>query len=374
MPPQAGFRYTPSSYLLRTRDENRPWTATDEDGSLDGELEMAMRQEERPTRKGTSIDQHFQNRVNRRKQAYRSIIKGEVDVEADEKPVNIEEVDLLLSDSSSKSSLSASDGDDSPPSPSSSGNAREARQRRLSASTPKDISTGETILSRVEAEKARARNLRGQRLRQSLKASSEEEDAQETMRLRRLQQAERDRLAAEQEELMKKREAEAALEAERRRVELEEERRKLEEERRAFEAAKRRAADELEYKLEQERKREQLKRNQSMERRSLQQQKDYHRRRALDEAITEEEKSMSRRLGQPHSHNGEDDDDNDVTLFEGLQELMRDSGVLGVCVASCFGDERDVMAVDDAEAGDDDIFTGDNEVPVRPYQRKSNEV
>jgi hypothetical protein len=336
MPPQAtGFRYTPSSYLLRKRDENRPWEGSSssleagaDSSSLD-ELDMAMKQEDRPVRKGTSIDQHFQNRVNRRKQAYRKIIQGQVEILDDEKPVDTEDVDLHLS------SQASAEGGPAPPTAAMA--AREARQRRLSASTPTAIAAGETstILSKQQAEKSRVRNLRAQRIRHSLKTTTEEEDAMEALKIRRQKQAERDRIAARQEEEARKLEDEQQQEADHQRKALEEERRTLEQERQEFEAAKRWAAIELERRQELERK-QLLATSESSASSASSRQKGLRVSRAEPELI-------------------------ETSLLEDFGDMFRDLGVLKVCAASCFGDEDSLE-----EDGDELLVKGS-------YRRKSNE-
>ena len=74
MPPQAGgFRYTPTSYLQKTtREENRPWNDTT--GHEDDDQFHIVTRGQAAIKKG-SRDAHFQNRVAKKKNAYRALLK-----------------------------------------------------------------------------------------------------------------------------------------------------------------------------------------------------------------------------------------------------------------------------------------------------------
>jgi hypothetical protein len=346
MPPQAtGFRYTPPSYLLRTRDENREGgdssSNSNDQNELEQHLDMAMKQEDRPIRKETSVDQHFQHRVNRRKQMYRKIIQGEVQSDADtDKPgVDTENVDLHLEEG----------GDSATPQAKTTMAAREARQRRLNASTPSAIAAGSTttILSKVQAEKTRVRNLRAQRLRRSLKTTTEEEDAMEGLKIRRQQQAETNKRAADREVAVRKQEEEAQQEAALQRSALEEERRNLELEREEFEQAKRRAAVEMERRAAMD-----------MERRELEQQKQ---RNAATTNVRSSEACSVTSSASSRRRVRRDPELAETSFLDEFGDMFRDSGVLKVCVSSCFGEEDGVYE------------DGDDIKQSRPYRRKSNE-
>ena len=223
MPPQAtGFRYTPSSYLATTaREENRPWYHDDDN---EGEAEdIGLRQEDRPAKKGTSIDYHFQSRINRSKARYRNILQGDFD------PEPLEEDSELLDPLEERPATSAAA-------------AREARQRRMAANQKANTSAPKPVVPEYVDETTRVRRLRAERLRNSLKVSSDEDEAMEQLRARRQRQLEMDRLS-------RQRSLEARLEAEhqaeRQRLMLKEERRQLEEERKQLQQAKRLAAAEL---------------------------------------------------------------------------------------------------------------------------------
>jgi len=296
-----GFRYTPTSYLQRTRTENRPWTGGEED-------DFQLEQEDRPSRKETSIDLHFQSRVNRRKEAYRSILKGH------EEPECLGEMDDL----ELKASLDSNEKGHAV-ALSNSMAAREARQRRMSQKGCKSSSSpAPPTMSKEEAEAARVRNLRAHRLRTSLKATVEEIDTQEIMFRRRLLQQERDRL---QKEKQIKRQEEERLEM----FKIQEERRMLEEERKLLEQARQQAA--LEFQRHRQTQRHSIPRIPSPQ----------------ESTETEETEDLPKRNRR---RKGTRDADSsampEFSFLEEIQLMMRDSGMLRNCVHSCFGDEENL--------------------------------
>jgi hypothetical protein len=290
MPPQAtdvGFRYTPSSYLQRTRLENRPWGEDGDEGVTADELNSgALAQELRPAKKETSIDSHFQSRVQRRKEAYRSILKGEAEMEEMEEltPEKVDEEHVLHAPSVTSAKSEA---------------ARQARQKRLSGK--------EQFGDSDNSESVRVRNMRAHRLRNSLKASVDEQDAMEVIRQRRQQQIELDRLERSR---MQQDESEERLE----RLRTEEERKSLSEERNALEQAKRWAAADLV-------------RRQPPSPSSL-------------DAEAPKPKRKARRVRNMEEE--EEDVEEDLFFLDELRLLLRESGLMRSCVMSCFGADEAV--------------------------------
>jgi hypothetical protein len=152
----------------------------------------------------------------------------------------------------------------------------------------------------MDDEATKIRILRAQRLRHSLKATADEEDAMEAIKARRAQQVTAERLARKKDEEERLKETQSVRE-------LQEERRRLDEERAQFEKAKRRAA----WDQEQIRQAEE------------------------DEARAA---SPASSFGEPRRsrHNMEVPE---LSLFEELQDFLQDSGVLRACVSSCFGED-----------------------------------
>ena len=216
----------------------------------------SMRQEDRPVRKGSQIDSHFQNRVNRRKDRYRSIMQGEREPEPDD--------DLLGGDI-------ADPVPEALPvfsSPSPAATAREARQRRLSsrnATKTNENAEFERKEQKEQKKNTEVRMVRAHRLRNFLKVSPDEEDAMYNLEKKRLAQLEQDRLSRQRAAELERREA--ALKAEevrqrrilkeeeaRQRQALAEERRRLEMERMMLQEAQRNAASEWQLMREAQRK------------------------------------------------------------------------------------------------------------------------
>jgi len=372
MPPQAkepaaGFRYTPSSYLQRTRLENRPWTSQGNDSNND----MEMKQEDRPSRKHSPLDVSFATslassssfspsttttaqqqaaermqqaaeRIQKRKDLYRGILKGDTAVEPMRSESSLSGSDdgtgyleqLLLetttaaagsgsrhhgkSHSSSRSTTTHSSA--------AAEQARQARQRRLKTLVPSSEdsftsgTTSRTFLSEPrDSEAARVRLLRAQRLRQLKRTSADEVQFGEVLRQRRLEQLEENRIAKEQERL----EEDFYWKEQRR---LEQERAALAEERRLLEAAQRRAAREEEERQHQQQEDEErrTKHNKSTasataKLRKSHSKKDSHRRRKSDSAA-----AATAAVPQ-------------FNFLEEVQFLVRESGLLKTCVVSCFG-------------------------------------
>jgi hypothetical protein len=77
MPPQAGdSRYTPMSYLQKTRKENRPWTEPENTEDDYHHVQNRLASTVIGVRKG-SRDEHFQSRVADKREKYRAMLKGE---------------------------------------------------------------------------------------------------------------------------------------------------------------------------------------------------------------------------------------------------------------------------------------------------------
>jgi hypothetical protein len=225
-----GFRYTPPSYLLRTKVENRPWNdgmntphGIDEDEDDRG----AMAQEQRPSRISTNIDAHFQQRVQKKQNRYRDIIKGS-DVDGDDThPTRdeCEEESILLLTTASVLKVESEGWDchynndgsikknnnNNNNNASSNNNvaaAREARKQRLMGSSgggggtvapvaPVAVRTTTAAAAAPSASSSAkvtlkdqnmAKTLRAERLRSSLRQTMEDVDVQTKLELRRLEE------------------------------------------------------------------------------------------------------------------------------------------------------------------------------------------
>ena len=286
MPPHTPDYHYHSSH--HERQENRPWNLSSE--------EEQLKQEERPARKGTNMDSHFQTRVNRRKDRYRSIIQGSSDPESEE---DTQEQFQAMWDETA----SASDGNA----------AREARQRRLQqqqhTAVPKP-----TTMTKQEQRQAqtldKVRHLRAQRLRTSFRPSLEEKDAKEILERRRQIQLEQDRIARERQELAMQLRRE---QQERQLALLKEERRQLEQERLQLQEAKRKAAAEL------QRRRKQYS--------------------SSPENSVQDEGEARKSPKSKYSPRAKERSVGDLSFLEEIQAALRDAGVIKLCVTSCFGEE-----------------------------------
>ncbi len=278
-----GFRYTPSSYLHSVKNENRPWT---KGKGADNDDSMALRQEDRPVRKHTTIDANFSARIQRRKDMYRGIIKG--DYEVDSLNDEIDELERswsLLEDTDNVSE-----------------HARKARKQRLK-SNDQVVLSSTSGLSEEDSEAARVRNMRAQRIREAKKHLTEEESLGEKLRQKRLQQIELDRVHKESEQRKEdefQREQQLILQ----------ERAMLAEERRLLEAAKRSAV------LQDERRRQRPPSPQ-------------------EKSTKAPPRKIRRAVSEEHLP--------ELSLFEEVQMLLRDSGFLKTCVATCFGDDSEIQ-------------------------------
>jgi hypothetical protein len=256
---------------------------------------MALKQEDRPQRKHTTIDANFSARIQRRKDLYRGIIKGDYEVES----VQSEEVDDL--------ERSWSLLDDSDHGNHASEQARQARRQRLKGSDQPVLSST-SGLSQEDSEAVRARNLRAQRIREAKKLSTEEDSLGEKLRLRRQQQKEQERI---EEELEARRQAELLAEQLAEQVRIEQERAALAEERRMLEAAKQAAA------MQDQRRRQRPPSPQ-------------------EKPLTKAPPRKIRRAATSETSLPE------LSLLEEVEMLLRESGLLKTCVASCFGDDSEI--------------------------------
>lgn len=342
MPTATGFRYTPPSYLQhRTQKmENRPWSrgsgssangsstsrnggGGEESSSADDENTGDWKQEDRPIRKHTTLDAHFQSRIDRRKDLYRGILKGNYSAMSDhsggtsvDHHHNVDDDDLehswsVLSNGEEGTTASAGGV--------STEQARVARQRRImlqgagssSDHCPSPSPSLPTGLRARDSEAARVRNMRAQRLRTAKKLAPEEDSLSEKLRQRRLEQREQERLDEE-----RKRQEEQDYWNEQQRIERE--RAELAEERRLLEAAKRAVA-----KDEQERRRSRPPTPPG------------------DESSSKQRNSSSRapRKAVKRSSFHRSASGREPSLFEEVQMLLRESGLIKTCVVGCFGGE-----------------------------------
>lgn len=299
LPAPRGFRYTPSSYLHNLKSENRPWTGDEEDAG-----DMALKQEFRPPRKHTTIDANFSARIQRRKDLYRGIIKGDYEVES----LHNDDVDEL---ERSLSLIDESDNGNGDNSNNVTEQARQARRQRLKGNDQPVLSST-SGLSQDDSEAARVRNMRAQRIREAKKLSTEEDSLGEKLRLRRQQQKEQERIDQELEARLQQ-----EILAEQRR--MEQERIALAEERRLLEAAKQAAA------MQDARRRQ---RPPSPQEKSPQE-------RFLQETPSKAPPRKIRRAASETSLP-------ELSLLEEVEMLFRESGILKTCVASCFGDDSEI--------------------------------
>lgn len=278
MPPH-GLEYTNSSSLTASRPENTSWS---NNGSEDDE--SAWKHEERPAR---AMDRHYQERANRRKAAYHSLMSGEYG-----EPV---------------SNLGTSEGDvivegDEP----SSAEAQEARQKRLGRRGEDTLEMDDESLD----QSVKIRVLRAQRLRQPLEPSKNEEETMERIRARRQRDLKLERKERMAEEARK---AEAARNAVVEDLRIEEEKLKNKETFQVSEIWFPSSSSE----------------NSVKDKRST--------RSATRSATSSATRSAS---SKQKSVGGVDDcgflGDN---VLDVIQDALRDTGVLSMCAATCFGED-----------------------------------
>ncbi|KAG7339643.1 hypothetical protein IV203_025312 [Nitzschia inconspicua] len=334
MPPQAtGFRYTPPSYLLRTSQEqeqqqsqerdvaavvsppvkedttNRPWNISEE------EDEAAMRQEDRPTRITTQMDAHFRQRLQKKQNRYRNILKGEEDIPDDaatrssfEDAIahDVEAIAVLQEQQKVKQAAQATE------------QARECRKQRISGvEKPPTTSPNDTTLEV-------ARSLRAQRLRTSLlQRTPEEVDVQTKLEQRRKTQQELDKIAQQQE-----------IEREQlQQSRLVQERLQLQRDREELEQAKREATFRLANQWRQAHHASDLDSLDDV----LQDKSSTFKRESNKK--TSKKKRRSRRSKSVGSVNLEEPD---FAFLEEWSSLLRESGIIAGCVGQCFGHQDDV--------------------------------
>lgn len=315
MPPQlkepsAGFRYTPSSYLQGiSSSEDRPWNRSQED-PVDPDLaETLLEETSRPVKRHSTIDSHFvADRIQKRKDLYRGILKGELEVVEDAAATTSaseegpDEVEYSLS------VLSGSESLDDAAHYIKSEQARQARKGRLSGNNVVAVVTPSIDAGAATSKDSEAhlvRNLRAQRLRQAKRLSMEEDDSLEKLRIRRLQQAEDEKRRLQEEAQLKQR----LLEEERLHQEqLKRERAQLREERRLLEEAQLRQEQHERHRLARERR-----------------------------AVVKKE-----------------DPPGDYSLIEEVQMLFRETGVFKTCVSSCFAPDEDLLSIVEVATRDND--------------------
>ena len=312
----AGFRFTPSLYLQRTRQENRPWTGDDDDDMM----QQATRYDSQ--RKETTISQQFVNRVQKRKELYKAVLNGTQET-VDKRQVAVDNTNSPSIASAKSSSSWKEENEDT----GSGAAARLARAKRLAQDQSKYYN--KPAIKNTEQDTARL--LRAQRLRTSLKATEDEKESQEQLQAKRAQQmAQEKQFQKQQEELEQSR--------------IQQEQHRLQQER---------------LEEEQRRQQERLQKQQHVEvelRKQLREQEEAERQRQFllqqEEEKQEEEKQARAALAlevQPeprqrrrHSDSDLDNDDLEWAWMQTFQGYLRDSGLLKTCVSSCFGQEQDL--------------------------------
>lgn len=283
----------------------------------------SMRQEDRPVRKGSQIDSHFQNRVNRSKNRYRSILQGESEPETVEDFED--EVYQVLSDFEDVASTHSSPI--YPPAA-----VRQARQRRMSGSSLPTMTENSKFEQQEKEQANKVRVIRANRLRNSFKASSDEEDASDFLQKRRLVQLEQDRLSRQRKLELEQHAARLKVQEARQRRMLNEERRQLEKERQMLQDSKRKAANDL------QRRKQLFKQEEvpSLEGSDCSEN-------SVSLAPPPRSKSQSKT-----SKNADKDFLGEMSFFEDVRGALRDSGMMKLfvssCVTPCFGDEGDAHA------------------------------
>jgi hypothetical protein len=415
----AGFRYTPPSYLLKTKDENRPWrgeqqggesnnssggggppvtttTTDDHNHNHTDEGEYAMRQEDRPVRKETSIDAHFMNRVQKKQSRYRNILLGREEAETTTETKTKNSPDDDDDDDDDLLYTSADDLQEAQKTHQAAllqGQAREARKQRLSNGGIPDKTKKTTKKPGPDESVAdAARTLRAARLRTSLlQKTPDEVDVQAKLEVRRRRQKEQEeRLKLEEEQLQRTREELQTRQAER----FEQERRALEEERRALEQAKREATLQLAQQWQQTtQQQQQPQQPQPKPKTSRPSSRDVDSGTEEDDSLEEvlnpshkkkgttmnhHHNSTSRltrrqrlqRLRRRNSSSGRTSADHseyvadqDFAFLDDLSHMWRDSGFLTGCVGQCFG-EGSFPPTGTVPSSEDSTSTGNPSVTV----------
>jgi hypothetical protein len=306
----AGFRFTPSLYLQRTRQENRPWTGDDDDDDM---MQQATRYDSQ--RKETTISKQFVNRVQKRKELYTALLNGTQET-VDKRQVAF---NYTASTASVKSSSSWKDEEEDTVSGAA---ARLARAKRLAHGQGNYYNRS----TNLDTEKDAARLLRAQRLRTSLKATEDEKESQEQLQAKRAQQkAQEKQLLIQQEETEQLRIQQEQYRLQQVRVE--------EEQRRQQERLQTQQRVEVELRM-------QLRQQEEAERRRLLLLEEEEEQARAASALEEERKT--RRHQRRHSDGDLDTDDLEWAWMESFQGFVRDNGLLKVCGSSCFGEEDDL--------------------------------
>ena len=321
----------PSSYMVRTRYENRPWSGSDNGAADDIDDDIQQLDRYKATSKKTNISEQFQfqQRVAAKKAAYRAVLAGDRP-SSDRKLVSdTEDDDHEKNDETERLSQVLSETTGTEPSEAiilnsvTSEAARLARAKRLATAqttpyndpSPTSVAGSGNFFQKQEEESQKVRQMRAHRLRTSLKQSSDELLLQSSLEERRARLAEEERLA----EIKKQQEFQKL---------------KDEEQQRQFQKLLREQQS-----RDQERQRlEQIRQNY---RESTLPKKNNSPTNSLDGGgkITPSRQrgspSPRRKLRRRHS----DTEIEAPTLMEELQEILRDSGLFKTCVSSCFGEE-----------------------------------
>lgn len=346
MPPQAtGFRYTPASYLHNIGGSDDGGRQMEKDELLtERELEaLAALEEEhlyRPTvgRKLSpapptaprSINKNFQSRIQKRKDLYRGILKGDRPIEdhswssardwQEDSSSDLERYDTHQHDLDPiehsmtvwkvENSILRNDRRQAHGTTSDDPSTSSAPPGRPSNTTSSSASS--TISRHSDTD---ALHLRAQRLRTAKKVSADEQDFSETLRQRRLAEVERQRIdrLRHQEQL---------------RIQKQQQQQQLNQRQR-----KHKADPDLDYPMDESILLQTTKRraNNSM-----------HRRRAQPPPKNASAHSSAKRAASP-APTVDDSTINEFTLMEEVQFMLRESGLLKHCVVSCFGvDDEDL--------------------------------
>lgn len=346
MPPQAtettaasaaGFRYTPPSYLLKTKDENRPWKESVNKDEEEGDF--TMRQEDRPSRRETQLDAHFQYRVQKKQSRYRNIVKGsdteaedaEEEKKSDDFYYGMEETIVLDSLEQVQQTQEAYKKQTQ---------AREARKQRLSGTPEAKKPTASASSGDSQADSVRS--MRAARLRTSLlQRTPGEIDMQTKLEERRQKQKEEELLLKQQKGQSPDMKTESL-------ASVEEERRKLEQERRALEEAKREATIHLAKQWQKQQaqyRRRAVEQNNNTdsdneEDDSLEEMLNTKPKKKSVKRLSRRKKGSSRRSNIKRSSTI---DEFDFAFMDDFSHLLRESGLLSGCVGQCFGHEPDLI-------------------------------
>jgi hypothetical protein len=327
---------SPSSYMVRTRLENRPWTGEEEDD----DIQHLNRYQATAKKTNIQAQFQFQQRVAAKKAAYRAVLSGEREESSGSLKVAQDE------EEAERLSQVLSDTTEGGPDPDNTTSinaeaARLARAKRMATATPyhnntntnnspspTSVSTsffsGKTAQEKEVSDKVK--QARAQRLRTSLKQSSEDLLLQESLQERRARLAEEERLAEIEKRILKEKE--------------------LQDQERREREAKQLAAQQA-HETEQALAKERLRLDQIRQNYREHNHANVSPTNRLDgqvDPIIPMRSSPRRKMKRRHSDS--DMQVQEPTLMEELQELLRDTGIFKTCVSSCFGEED--LAVDNS--------------------------